>query len=197
MSEIQLYPQNSFSNRRIAEIYEIIIIQNQMDEEPFHSCFTTFLYIVDRLNLHMKVTNSKEYVINVRNKDNSFSKIRSYLVCSSSEALRNIIKILHNSSLIVKDAQVLLLSLLILAIKNSEFSPELSVNHMIDNCIGQYDRPNSIIEYLEVLEKEVGHPLVELLAENAQDGYIINIDLELDDLYTFQLPLKEIYTGRW
>ncbi len=117
--KISLYPASTFSNYRMQNLYEKIIVTNYWIDEPFHSSFVKILYCISENDFWIKSPKSKEIIINFRDLDDKELRdtalhvldLREVLCDVVAEVDRYVHKILSKQSI-----QILLLSSMIYAI---------------------------------------------------------------------------------
>lgn len=121
--KISLYPSSTFSNNKMRNLYEKIIVNNYWIDEPFHSSFVKILSCTSENDFWIKSLESKEIIINFRDLDDKEMRdtalhvldLREVLCDVVSEVDRYVHKILTKQNI-----HILLLSSMIYAISKCD-----------------------------------------------------------------------------
>jgi len=117
--KVSLYPSSTFSNYKMQNLYETIIVKNYWIDEPFHSSFVKILYCTSENDFWIKSLKSQEVIINFRDLDDKEMRDTALHVLDLREVLcdvvievdRYVYKILSK-----KNVHILLLSSMIYTI---------------------------------------------------------------------------------
>lgn len=117
--KISLYSASTFSNYKMRNIYEKIIVKNYWIDEPFHSSFVKILYCISENDFWIKSLKSKEIIINFRDLDDKELRDTALHVLDLREVLCDVIvevdRCVHRF-LTKQDTYILLLSSMIYTI---------------------------------------------------------------------------------
>lgn len=117
--KISFYPSSTFSNYKMQNLYEKIIVNNYWVDEPFHSGFVKILYCISENDFWIKSLKSKEIIINFRDLDDKEMKDTALHVLDLREVLCDVVvevdRYVHKI-LSKQNVHILLLSSIIYAI---------------------------------------------------------------------------------
>ena len=89
--KISLYPSSTFSNYKMQNLYEEIIVKNYWIDEPFHSSFVKILYCISENDFWIKSLKSKEIIINFRGLDDKELRDTALHVLDLREVLCDVV----------------------------------------------------------------------------------------------------------
>lgn len=89
--KISLYPSSTFSNYKIQNLYEKIIVNNYWIDEPFHSNFVKILCSISENDFWIKSLESKEIIINFRDLDDKEMRDTALHVLDLREVLCDVV----------------------------------------------------------------------------------------------------------
>ncbi len=117
--KISLYPSSTFSNYKIQNLYEKIIVNNYWLDEPFHSSFVKILYCISENDFWIKSLKSQEVIINFRDLDDKEMRDTALHVLDLREVLCDVVvevdRYVHKI-LSMQNVHILLLSSMIYTI---------------------------------------------------------------------------------
>lgn len=154
-----LYPKESFEGYHIRKIYEQIVLENYLIEEPLYSSSVRLLSAIDKSQLFIKSLNSKSIKMNIRNDDGIVERTESFKVVAITEISYHFLSKLYNSinkhSYNKEEMQISFVSLTLWLIAKSY-------------------QVQSMYSSLEV--KDLFEELVELLLLDSKDEILSNLE---------------------
>jgi len=136
-------------------IYKLVVHDNLWINEPFHSKFYEFLMLINDNQFMIIVPYSKVITMNVRDKYNKVQTSKSYQVYSTKDIIKHMISYCMDdiTKFNKKHAQIILLSIFIVALKQSVhyLSREVPQN-IIDEMLKDYKEAPMIRNLVHMVE---------------------------------------------
>lgn len=117
-----IFDMSRLNDYSIKLLYKNIVIKNLWLNEPFHSVFFKLLQLLDNNELMIQDPNSDVLILNTRDQNNKIQKSKSYQVFSTIDFISSVFRatIDHILKFNKKDAQIIILAILIISIKKSK-----------------------------------------------------------------------------
>lgn len=136
-------------------IYKLVVHDNLWINEPFHSKFYEFLMLINDNQFMIIDPYSKVITMNVRDKYNKVQTSKSYQVYSTKDIIKYMISYCMDdiTRFNQKDAQILLLSIFVVALKQSVHYLSKDVpQNIIDKMLEGYEKASAIKHIIQMLE---------------------------------------------
>ncbi|GGD34194.1 hypothetical protein GCM10012288_05210 [Malaciobacter pacificus] len=152
-----LYNPNFQGLHEFNSIYKLVVHDNLWINEPFHSKFYEFLLLINDNDFMIIDPYSKVITMNVRDKYNKVQTSKSYQVYSTKDIIKHMISYCMDdiTRFNKKDAQNLLISIFIVALKQSVHYLSKDVpQNIIDKMLKDYKEALAIKNIVHMVETE-------------------------------------------
>ena len=152
-----LYNPNFQGLHEFNSIYKLVVHDNLWINEPFHSKFYEFLMLINDNQFMIIDPYSKVITMNVRDKYNKVQTSKSYQVYSTKDIIKHMISYCMDdiTRFNKKDAQNLLISIFIVALKQSVHYLSKDVpQNIIDKMLKDYKEALAIKNIVHMVETE-------------------------------------------
>lgn len=177
-----LYNPNFQGLHEFSSIYKLVVHDNLWINEPFHSKFYEFLMLTNDNDFMIIDPYSKVITMNVRDKYNKVQTSKSYQVYSTKDIIKHMISYCMDdiTRFNKKDAQNLLISIFIVALKQSVHYLSKDVpQNIIDKMLEGYEKASAIKHIIQMLEAK--NEKVYFIQEALYDAFSVVETLPYND----------------
>jgi len=163
-------------------IYKLVVQDNLWINEPFHSKFYEFLILINDNQFMIIDPYSKVITMNVRDRHNKVQTSKSYQVYSTKDIIKHMISYCMDdiTRFNKKDAQSLLLSIFIVALKQSVHYLSKDVpQNIIDKMLVGYEQASVVSNIVQMVEAK--NEKVYFIQETFYDAFSVVETLPYND----------------
>jgi hypothetical protein len=180
--QCSLYNPNFDGLHELSFLYRLVVHKNFWINEPFHTKFYEFLMLINDNDFMIIDPNSKVITMNTRDQHNKVQTSKSYQVFSTKDIIQHVVLYCMDDikRFNKKDAQNLVISIFIIALKQSVhyLSYEIPLN-IIDKMLKRYEQAQGIRNIIQMIEAK--NEKVYFIQKSIYDAFTVIKTLPYND----------------